>query len=141
MRVAKMMIDDITQGNYVDEPKVTVFENENNYSGMVFQGNINVSSLCSHHMLPFMGVAHVAYIPNGKIIGLSKLNRIVNYYARRPQVQENLTEQIHAHIDKVCEGNGCVAVRIIANHTCVSLRGIKDDSTMMTTKLSGAFRD
>jgi GTP cyclohydrolase IA len=140
-RVAKMMIDDITRGKYQDEPRITTFDNVDKYSGMVFQGNIEVHSLCSHHMLGFSGKAHVAYIPNGKIIGLSKLNRIVDYYSRRPQVQENLTQQIHDHIDRVCEGNTGVAVMIEASHSCVALRGIKQDSTMKTAKLSGAFKD
>ncbi len=140
-RVAKMMINDITAGVYDDEPRITVFDNVDKYDGMVFQGNIQVHSLCSHHMLPFVGRAHVAYIPDGKIIGLSKLNRIVEYYSRRPQVQENLTQQIHDHINRVCEGNHGVAVMIEAEHSCVKLRGIKQCSTMKTAKLSGVFED
>jgi GTP cyclohydrolase I len=105
----------------------------------VFQGNIEVKSICSHHHLPFVGKAHVAYLPGDKVIGLSKLNRIVEWFARRPQVQENLTMQIHDYINKVCEGNNGVAVMIEANHMCACIRGVKHDSTMMTSKLSGAF--
>jgi len=100
-----------------------------------------MQSTCSHHAVPFVGVAHIAYIPSadGKIIGLSKLNRIVEYYARRPQVQENLTMQIHSHVDQMCEGNIGVAVMIEANHMCVQVRGVEHDSIMKTTKLSKRF--
>jgi len=110
---------------------------------MVFQGNITMNSFCSHHHLPFVGVANVAYIPSedGKIIGLSKLNRIVEFYARRPQVQENLTMQIHRHIDRVCEKNEGVAVLVSADHMCACVRGVKHNSTMKTSKLSKAFMD
>ena len=92
---------------------------------MVFEGNIQVHSMCSHHHLPFFGVAHVAYIakPEGKIIGLSKLNRTVEFYSRRPQVQENLTMQIHKHIERVCENTLGVGVMVEANHMCACVRG------------------
>ncbi len=104
--------------------------------------NIKLHSFCSHHHLPFIGHAHVAYLPTpeGKVIGLSKLNRIVEFYARRPQVQENLTMQIHDHIDEVCENNIGVAVSIEANHMCACVRGVKHNATMKTAKLSGAFK-
>lgn len=140
-RVAKMMVSDIFKGHYSESPKITVFENVNKYSGIVFQGNTEVKSMCSHHFLPFDGVAHIAYLPGEKIIGLSKLNRIVDFFSRRPQVQENLTSQIHEFLDKVLEGNQGVAVYIEAKHLCVSHRGIRQNSTMKTTKLSGAFLD
>ena len=96
-RVAKSYVNDLITGCYDKAPKITAFDNTDQYRGIIFQGNITVNSLCSHHHLPFVGFAHVAYIPTktGKIIGLSKMNRIVEHYARRPQVQENLTEQIH----------------------------------------------
>jgi len=112
-----------------------------NYDGVVFQGNIDVKSFCSHHHLPFIGYAHVAYIPSekGKVIGLSKLNRIVEYFARRPQVQENLTMQIHDYINEMTEYNKGVAVMIEAKHMCACVRGVRHDSTMMTSKMSGAF--
>lgn len=140
-RVAKAFVDDLYQGCYTPPPKITAFDNVNNYDGMVFQGNITVNSTCSHHALPFVGNAHVAYIPSetGKVIGLSKLNRIVEYFARRPQVQENLTMQIHDYINEVCTGNKGVAVMIEANHMCACVRGVKHNSTMMTSKMSGAF--
>jgi len=110
---------------------------------MVFQGNITVNSFCSHHHLPFVGFAHVAYLPaaDGKVIGLSKLNRIVEYYARRPQVQENLTMQIHGHIDRVTEGNKGVAVMVEADHMCACVRGVKHQSTMKTSRVTKCFLD
>ena len=141
MRVAKAFVNDLAKGVYSNPPRITVFDNVDKYDGMVFQGNIKLHSLCSHHHFPFTGCAHVAYIPSieGKVIGLSKLNRIVEFYARRPQVQENLTMQIHDHINKVCEGNIGVAVSIEANHMCACVRGVKHDATMKTAKLSGEF--
>jgi GTP cyclohydrolase I len=138
-RVAKSFINDLAEGCYTNAPNITAFDNVDCYDGMVFQGNIDVKSICSHHHLPFVGRAHVAYLPGDKVIGLSKLNRIVEWFARRPQVQENLTMQIHNYIDSVCGGNKGVAVVIEANHMCACIRGVRHDSTMMTSKLSGAF--
>ena len=138
-RVAKSFINDLAEGCYVSPPNITAFDNVDRYDGMVFQGNIEVKSICSHHHLPFVGKAHVAYLPGEKVIGLSKLNRIVEWFARRPQVQENLTMQIHDYINEVCEGNDGVAVMVEANHMCACVRGVKHDSTMMTSKLSGRF--
>ena len=141
MRVAKAFVNDLAQGCYVAPPKITAFDNLDKYDGIVFQGNIDVKSFCSHHHLPFVGYAHVAYIPSedGKVIGLSKLNRIVEYFARRPQVQENLTMQIHDYINEMTEGNKGVAVMVGAKHMCACVRGVRHDSTMMTSKMSGAF--
>lgn len=143
LRVAKSFVNDLIKGRYQEELKITSFENIEKYDGLVFQGNIDMKSMCSHHHLAFAGVVHVAYIPHtkGKIIGLSKLNRIVEYYSRRPQVQENLTQQISAHISKVCEKNLGVAVLVEAQHTCCSHRGVKHESTMKTSKLTGVFLD
>ena len=143
MRVAKAFVNDLAYGCYNHEPKITAFDNVDKYDGIVFQGNIKVNSFCSHHHLPFIGVAHTAYIPSkeGKIIGLSKLNRIVEHYGRRPQVQENLTMQIHDHINEVCTDNLGVAVMVSANHMCACVRGVKHDATMKTSKLSGVFMD
>jgi GTP cyclohydrolase I len=142
-RVAKAFVHDLAQGCYSEPPKITAFENIDKYDGVVFQGNIDVKSFCSHHHLPFIGYAHVAYIPSadGKVIGLSKLNRIVEYFARRPQVQENLCTQIHNYISEVCEKNKGVAVMVSANHMCACVRGVRHDSTMMTSKMSGAFME
>ena len=140
-RVAKAFVNDLAEGVYSNPPKITAFDNIDGYDGMVFQGNITLHSLCSHHHLPFTGYAHVAYIPtpDGKVVGLSKLNRIVEFYARRPQVQENLTMQIHEHINKVCTDNIGVAVVVEANHMCTCVRGVKHDAIMKTAKLSGEF--
>ena len=143
-RVAKAWVNDLAEGCFNHPPKITAFDNVDNYDGMVFEGNIQVHSMCSHHHLPFFGVAHVAYIakPEGKIIGLSKLNRTVEFYSRRPQVQENLTMQIHDHLDEVLEVHGGIAVMVSAKHLCACLRGVKHPhSEMKTSKLSGAFRD
>ena len=142
-RVAKMFIREITKGSYNEEPKITVFDNNGGYAGIVFQGNIAVRSLCSHHIMPIYGKCHLAYIPSkdGKIIGLSKLNRIVDWFARRPQLQEQLTTQIHDYLEKKLEDCKGIAVMIEASHMCVGMRGVEDDSTMMTTKLTGVFLD
>jgi len=143
IRVAKAFVNDLASGVYSKSPKITAFDNIDGYDGVVFQGNITVHSFCSHHHLPFIGKAHVAYIPtpDGKVIGLSKLNRIVEFYARRPQVQENLTMQIHDHIDEECTDNIGVATMIEANHMCACVRGVKHDATMKTAKLSNVFKN
>jgi len=142
-RVAKAFVNDLAVGCYSQPPNITTFDNVDQYDGLVFQGNIKVNSFCSHHHLPFIGKAHVSYIPgkDGRVIGLSKINRIVEWYCRRPQVQENLTMQIHKYMNKVCKGNKGVAVYIEANHTCAALRGVKHDSIMKTARMSGAFFD
>ena len=141
MRVAKAFVNDLAQGCYSEPPKITAFDNLDGYDGLVFQGNIDVKSFCSHHHLPFIGSAHVAYIPSkdGKVIGLSKFNRIVEHFARRPQVQENLCSQIASYLNDICVDNRGVAVVIEANHMCACVRGVRHDSTMMTSKMSGAF--
>ena len=140
-RVTKAWVNDLACGCFQKEPKISAFQNDGQYDGMVCQTNIPVVSMCAHHNLPFFGYAHVAYLPdkNGKVIGLSKLNRVVDFFSRRPQVQENLTMEIHEYISKLCENNEGVAVMIEANHTCCSLRGIKHNSTMRTARMSGAF--
>ena len=142
-RVAKSFLKDLIAGCYNAPPKVTSFPSDG-YDGIVAQTNIPVKSLCSHHHLAFTGRAHVAYIPSleGRVIGLSKLNRIVEYYARRPQVQESLTMQIANAINDVCEMNKGVAVVVKAQHTCACLRGVKHDGCwMITSKLMGDFMD
>lgn len=140
-RVAKSFVNDLISGCYTEPPKITAFDNLNKYDGIVFQGNIDVKSICSHHNLSFIGKAHVAYIPGSKVIGLSKLNRIVEWFARRPQVQENLTMQIHDYLNDVCEDNGGIAVLIECNHLCACVRGVKHNSIMKTAKVSGAFKN
>lgn len=140
-RVAKAFVNDLFAGLYTDEPCIKSFPNDQGYPGMVFQGDIEVHSMCQHHHLPFIGKAYVAYIPGDTMIGLSKLNRIVEWFSRRPQVQESLTMQIHNLINEKCIGNSGVAVMIRAKHQCACLRGVKHDSTMMTSHLSGAFKE
>lgn len=139
-RVAKAYIEDLFSGIYTDMPNITSFPNDEGYPGMVFQGDIPVHSMCQHHHLPFIGKAYVAYIPGETMIGLSKLNRIVEWYARRPQVQESLTMQIHNLISVKTPGNNGVAVMIKARHQCACLRGVKHDSEMITAHLTGSFK-
>lgn len=142
-RVAKMYLQELLSGLYGEEPKITVFKNVDVYDGMVFQGNIEVKSICSHHHQSIIGVCHLAYVPgpSNHIIGLSKLNRIVEFYSRRPQVQENLTMQIHKALQDIFQDSLGIAIVIEAKHLCVSHRGIRQDSTMKTSKLSGVFID
>ena len=142
-RVAKAYVRDLIVGCYDELPRITSFPADG-YDGIVSQCNIPLVSMCSHHHLAFTGVAHVAYIPSldGRVIGLSKLNRIVDHYARRPQVQEGLTMQIHKAINEVCEKNRGVAVIVKCAHTCACHRGIKHHGAkMITSKLSGDFMD
>ena len=139
-RVAKMYIDEIYSGlNPKNKPKVALFDNKYQYKQMLVEKNITFYSNCEHHFVPIIGKAHVAYISSGKVIGLSKLNRIVQYYAKRPQVQERLTNQIAEELKSVLETED-IAVIIDAKHLCVSSRGIKDDtSATVTTYYGGQF--
>lgn len=139
-RVAKMYIDEIFSGlNPDNKPKVALFDNKYKYNQMLVEKNITFYSNCEHHFVPIIGKAHVAYISSGKVIGLSKLNRIVQYYAKRPQVQERLTNQIANELKTILETDN-VAVIIDAKHLCVSSRGIKDDtSATVTTYYGGQF--
>jgi GTP cyclohydrolase I len=136
-RVAKMYIDEIFSGlNPANAPKIALFDNKYQYNGMLVEKNISFYSNCEHHFVPIMGKAHVAYISNGKVIGLSKLNRIVQHFAKRPQVQERLTMQIAKELRKIL-GTDDVAVLIDAKHLCVSSRGIKDESSATVTSYYG----
>lgn len=137
-RVAKSFLKDLIVGSITDEPNITVFPNDEGYDGLVIQSGIPITSMCAHHNLAFTGYATVAYIPGENVIGLSKLNRIVEWFSRRPQMQESLTQQIHDYIaDKMdCKS---VAVSIACKHTCCSHRGIKHGSTMTTNVFSGVF--
>jgi len=139
-RVAKMYVKEIFSGiNPKNHPDVKTFENVYGYKHMLVERDINVNSTCEHHFLPIVGHAHVAYIPNGRVVGLSKLNRIVDHYARRPQVQERLTRQI-LHALQELLGTDDVAVVIDAKHLCVSSRGIQDESSStVTASYSGLF--
>ncbi len=139
-RVAKMFIDEIYSGlNPANKPKVALFENKYHYNQMLVEKDITFYSNCEHHFVPIIGKAHVAYISSGKVIGLSKLNRMVQYYAKRPQVQERLTNQIGIELQTILETPD-VAVIIDAKHLCVSSRGIQDDtSATVTSFYGGAF--
>ena len=136
-RVAKMYVKEIFSGLSPDnKPKISLFENKYNYNKMLIEKNINLNSTCEHHFLPITGKAHVSYISSGKVIGLSKLNRIVNYYSQRPQVQERLTIQIYDELKKVLDTDRVMVV-IEAKHMCVSARGIKDYSSSTVTEMYG----
>lgn len=136
-RVAKMYIEEIFSGlNPKNKPKVALFDNKYQYNQMLVEKNITFYSNCEHHFVPIIGKAHVAYISSGKVIGLSKLNRIVQYYAKRPQVQERLTNQIAEELKRVLKTDD-VAVIIDAKHLCVASRGVKDDSSATVTSYYG----
>jgi len=136
-RVAKMYIDEIFSGlNPNNKPKIALFDNIYQYNHMLVEKNITFYSNCEHHFVPIIGKAHIAYISSGKVIGLSKLNRIVQYYAKRPQVQERLTNQIAEDLKNTLQTDD-VAVIIDAKHLCVSSRGIKDDTSATITSYYG----
>lgn len=141
-RVAKMYVQEIFKGlNPANKPKVALFENKYQYKQMLVEKNISFFSNCEHHFVPIIGKAHVAYISNGKVVGLSKLNRIVRYYAARPQVQERMTVQIANELKQVLQTED-VAVLIEADHLCVASRGIQDiTSKTVTSDYSGKFLD
>lgn len=140
-RVAKMYVDEIF-GGLRDEtfPKITVVENKMSYDEMLVEINITFNSTCEHHFLPILGKAHVAYLCKGWVLGLSKFNRVVDFFARRPQVQERATVQIQQALSRILRTED-VAVVVDAMHCCVKTRGIGDDGTITrTSKLSGAFQ-
>jgi GTP cyclohydrolase I len=139
-RVAKMYIDEIFSGlNPENRPKIALFENKYRYNQMLIEKDITFYSNCEHHFVPIIGKAHVAYISSGKVIGLSKLNRLVQFYAKRPQVQERLTNQIAIDLQSALDTED-VAVIIEAKHLCVSSRGIKDDtSSTVSCFYGGSF--
>ena len=140
-RVAKMYVDEIFYGLEVEKfPKITIVENKFDYDHAVIEVNIVTNSHCEHHFVPIIGKTHIAYIPKNKVLGLSKLNRIVDYFAKRPQIQERLTLQVHQALVNILETDD-VAVVTDAMHACVKTRGIKDVTSMTrTSKLSGAFK-
>lgn len=141
-RVAKMYVKEIFSGlNPENKPEVRLFENNYDYKEMLVERDITFHSNCEHHFVPIYGKAHVAYIPSGKVVGLSKLNRIVQYYAQRPQVQERLTRQIAAELRESLNTEH-VAVLIEADHMCVRSRGIKDtSSSTVSSEYSGKFNN
>ena len=142
-RVAKAYVNDLWAGRYNGPPNITAFPSDG-YDGMVFEGGIPLTSMCSHHHQTIMGKVHIAYIPgnDSHVIGLSKLNRLVEHFARRGAIQEQLTVAIHNSIDTIINDNKGVAVMIDAMHNCVSCRGVKHGgASMKTSKLTGAFKD
>ena len=141
-RVAKMYVSEIFSGlNPKNKPSITLFENKYKYNQMLVEKDITLFSNCEHHFVPIYGKAHVAYISSGRVIGLSKLNRIVDYYAKRPQVQERLTMQILTELKTALDTED-VAVVIDAQHMCVHSRGIKDfGSSTITAAYSGSFEE
>ena len=141
-RVAKMFVKEIFGGlNPNKKPKASTFVNNYKYGEMLVEKNISLYSTCEHHLLPIIGKAHVAYISNGTVVGLSKMNRIVDYFAKRPQVQERLTMQIVQELQRVL-GTEDVACVINAKHLCVNSRGIRDiESSTVTSEYGGKFND
>lgn len=141
-RVAKMFVKEIFGGlDPNKKPSASTFENKYKYGEMLVEKNITVYSTCEHHLLPIVGKAHVAYISNGTVVGLSKMNRIVDYYAKRPQVQERLTIQIVKELQEVLNTQD-VACVIDAKHLCVNSRGIRDiESSTVTSEFGGKFKD
>ena len=141
-RVAKMYIKEVFSGlDPKNKPEIKLFENRYEYNEMLVEKNITLHSYCEHHFVPIIGKAHVAYISNGHVIGLSKINRIVRYFAKRPQVQERLTEQVAEELKRVLKTED-VAVLIDAHHMCVSTRGIEDvNSSTVTAHYSGKFKN
>lgn len=142
LRVAKMYVKEIFGGlNPERRPKSSTFSNKYKYGEMLVEKNITVYSTCEHHLLPIVGKAHIAYISNGSVVGLSKMNRIVDYYAKRPQVQERMNIQIVRELQRVL-GTEDVACVIDAKHLCVNSRGIRDvDSSTVTAEYGGRFKE
>lgn len=141
-RVAKMFVQELFGGLHPDKkPKASTFQNKYKYGEMLVEKNITLYSTCEHHLLPIVGKAHIAYISNGTVVGLSKMNRVVDYYAKRPQVQERLTMQIVKELQHIL-GTEDVACVIDAKHLCVNSRGIRDiDSSTVTSEFGGKFKD
>lgn len=140
-RVANMFINEIYWGLSSDNfPKITTVSNKINYESMVIEKNVTVQSNCEHHFIVIDGFAHVAYVPKDKILGLSKMNRLVEYFAKRPQIQERLTEQIYYALEYLLETSN-IAVVIDAKHYCVKSRGVEDEgSQTVTSKMGGEFK-
>ncbi len=141
-RVAKMFVNEIFGGLRPElKPKSSTFENKYKYGEMLVEKNITLYSTCEHHLLPIVGRAHIAYISNGTVVGLSKMNRIVDYFSKRPQVQERLNIQIVRELQKVL-GTDDVACVIDAKHLCVNSRGIRDiESSTVTAEYGGKFKE
>ena len=140
-RVAKMYVNEIFWGlDYASFPKITVVENKMQYNEMIVEKGISVQSFCEHHFVNIDGLATVAYIPKNKVLGISKMNRIVEYFSRRPQIQERLTEQIYHALSFILDTEN-VALTIDAKHFCVKSRGVEDtECSTVTSRLGGSFK-
>ncbi|QTY27556.1 GTP cyclohydrolase I FolE [Flavobacterium sp. CS20] len=141
-RVAKMFVNEMFSGlNPKHKPKMSTFDNKYRYGEMLVEKNITVYSTCEHHLLPIVGKAHIAYISSGRVVGLSKMNRIVDYYAKRPQVQERMTMQIVKDLQEALDTED-VACIVDAKHLCVNSRGIRDiESETVTSEFGGQFKN
>ena len=141
-RVAKMYVDELFWGlDYNNFPKITTVENKMQYDEMIVEKNITVMSVCEHHFVTIFGKAHISYIPKNRVLGLSKMNRVVEYFSRRPQIQERLTEQIFYALEYILDTSD-IAVFIDAEHFCVKSRGVEDiNSNTITSKLGGTFKN
>ena len=143
MRVAKAYVKDLWKGRYNEMSDITSFPSDG-YDGIVIERNIPLTSMCSHHHQTIQGVVHIGYVvgEEGRVIGLSKLNRIVELFGRRGAIQEQLTSAIHNAVNKICQNNKGVIVTVVGTHNCVSCRGVKHQgASMVTTKVSGVFFD
>ena len=141
-RVGKMYVKEIFSGlDPKNKPKMSIFDNKYEYNKMLVESDITFNSSCEHHFLPIVGKAHIGYVSSGKVIGISKLNRIVQYYGRRPQVQERMTMQIYNELKKALQTEDIIVV-VEAEHLCVSSRGVNDKSSKTTTlEYGGQFND
>ena len=140
-RISKMYVNELFSGCYTAEPKITVFDNDEGIDDMVFLGPISVKSTCSHHIIPFTGNAYIAYIPDKKLVGISKLARVVKWFMRRPQIQEELVKQIADYIIDKLKPKG-VAVYMEAQHLCMISRGVEEyDSWMKSAAVRGLFKE
>ena len=141
-RIAKMLVDETFGGRFEKPPKITTFPNTKNMDQAIISGPIRIESTCSHHWMPFIGEAYIGYIPGENVLGISKLSRIAKHYAKRPQIQEELTEQIADHLEEVLNNPKGIAVVIRCSHQCMTCRGVHDIGAQMTTSsLRGAFKD
>lgn len=140
-RVAKMFVNELFHGLHSEPPEISTFPNTEGYDQMIAVSNIRLQSTCEHHFVPFIGKCHIAYFPKDVVVGLSKFNRVVEYFSARPQIQEKLTHQISAFFRERLDTEN-VAVIIKAEHLCAKIRGVKDPCSVTTTmSLNGLFRE
>jgi GTP cyclohydrolase I len=141
-RMAWSLVDEYCEGNYVEAPEITVFPNDDNIDHIVVSEKIDLRSMCSHHFAPFFGYAYIGYIPDQHVVGLSKFARVLNWYARRPQVQEKISEQVANHFMSVVKPKGFI-IFMEGTHTCTTMRGAKQsmNSKMKNTVIRGGFED